>query len=387
MVQDSRLLLQQGGEQFRLLVESVGDYAIFSLDPQGHIVSWNLGAQRIKGYSAEEVVGRHFRIFYPAEQQRAGHPEHVLASAARDGRYAEEGWRVRKDGTRFRAAVVITAIRTATGKLVGFAKVSRDITERREMQDERERAAAELEAANKQLAEANVKLADANRRLAVAADDNAQFLAVTAHELRTPVRVVTGAAELIADHWADLAATERSDLVDSMRISGGRIRRLLQDLLTAARLEAGEVEIRRTPTPLRSLLLGTVTQAVAAQPDLDVTVECRQDITALVDPDRLAQMVSNYLTNAVQYGRPPVQLVAETAGADAIIEVRDHGAGVPAELEPRLFDKFARGAADQGTGLGLFIVREMARAQGGDAWYEKQDGRSCFRIRVPLAAN
>ena len=391
---DGRTSLQQSGEQFRLLVENVSEYAIFSLDADGRIASWNLGAQRIKGYSAAEVLGRHFRIFYRPEEQQAGHPEWVLATARRDGRYEEEGWRVRKDGTRFWANVVVTPLHDSTGELIGFAKISRDITQRRNAQRERERVAAELEAANEQLAQANTQLAaantqlaQANQRLAAVADDNAQFLAVTAHELRTPVRVVTGAAELVADHWSDLDDEERTGLIDAMRTSGGRIRRLLQDLLTAARLEAGGIEIRSSRVPLRTLLVDTVGQAITAHPELDVTVECHPELAVQADPDRLAQMLSNYLTNAVQYGQPPIEVTAGTRGRDAIIEVRDHGPGVPVEHERRLFDKFARGGGDdRGTGLGLFIVREMARAQDGEAWYERHDDLTCFCLRLPLAS-
>src|SRR3954454_23281620 len=130
----------QAGEQtdlFRLLVESVRDYAIFLLDPQGHIRSWNAGAQRIKGYSASDIIGKHFSIFYPPTDVRRGKPDYELRVAIEEGRYEEEGWRVRKDGTRFWANVVITALRNGDGLLVGFAKVTRDLTERKQAEEER----------------------------------------------------------------------------------------------------------------------------------------------------------------------------------------------------------------------------------------------------------
>ncbi len=362
-------------ELFRLLVEGVGDYAIFMLDPGGHIASWNLGAQRIKGYSSQDALGRHFRMFYTPDAQRAARPEHELEVARRDGSYEEEGWRVRKDGTQFRANVVITAIRDATGELVGFAKVTRDVTERYEMLQEQQRAAAKL-------GQANARLAAANRNLVAAAEDMTQFLAVTAHELRTPIRVVTGAADLLAGHWTELADPERAELLESMRTSGARLRRLLDDLLTAARLESGAVEIRSRPTGVRQLLLDTVALVLAAHPDLVVAVDCEPEVSAVVDPERLEQMIANYLTNAARYGGPPVRIEAATANGQVVVAVCDRGPGVPAELAPRLFEKFARGPEDRGTGLGLFIVRQLARAHGGDAWYERRDGESCFAVRL-----
>jgi PAS domain S-box-containing protein len=384
--------LRHTEEQFRLLVEGVGDYAIFMLDPNGCIASWNLGAERIKGYSAAEAIGHHFRMFYTLDAQQVRHPEHELEAAIRDGRYEEEGWRVRKDGSLFWANVVITPIRDRRGELVGFGKVTRDITERRDILRERERAAAQLAAANTQLAAANTQLAaanselaEANTQLAAAAEDKTQFLAVTAHELRTPIRVVTGAADTLAEHWPELTRSERTELLASMRTSGARIRRLLDDLLTTARLESGAVEIHVRPTLVRPLVLDSVAQTLATSPQADIEVACPSDVAVRADPSRLAQILANYLTNATRYGSPPVRVDVATTGGDVVIEVRDHGPGVSPELETRLFEKFAHGSEDRGTGLGLFVVRQLARAQGGDAWYERRPGMSCFAVRLAAA--
>lgn len=381
MGRDTAALLQSE-QRFRLLVDGVADYAIFMLDTGGHIASWNLGAQRIKGYTEAEALGRHFRMFYLPEAQQARRPERELEAASREGRYEEEGWRLRKDGSRFWANVVITAIRDSSGELVGFGKVTRDITERRDLQRERERAAAALAAANAQLAAANAQLAEANVRLVAAAEDKSQFLAVTAHELRTPIQVISGAAGTLSHHWAELTDAERAELLESMRASGSRMRRLLDDLLTAARLESGAVEIRPQPTLVRPLLLDAVAQTLAAYPDAGIDIECADDVTVAAEPSRLGQILANYLTNAARYGAPPVQVVVSTGGDGVVIEVRDRGLGVPAELEQRLFDKFAHGPQDRGTGLGLFIARRLARAQGGDAWYERRDGVSRFAVRL-----
>ena len=177
----AELELRHSEQRFRLMVDAVREYAIFMLDTEGHVTSWNVGAERAKGWTAAEVIGQHFRVFYPREQQEARHPEHELEVAARDGVYQEEGWRVRKDGSRFWAFVTITKITDEDGHHIGFAKVTRDHTERMQMLEQRGQYADAL-------AEANTRLEQANAELATAAEEQARFLAITAHELRSPGR-------------------------------------------------------------------------------------------------------------------------------------------------------------------------------------------------------
>ena len=160
-------------ERFRLLVESVKDYAIFMLDPSGHVTTWNAGAERIKGYTAEEIIGKHFSIFYPPEDVAAGKCERELEVATREGRFEDEGWRVRKDGSRFWANVVITALRNPQGALIGFAKVTRDLTERRQAEENLRALAAEKAA-----------LAEKSR----IQEFQERFLAILGHDLLNPWR-------------------------------------------------------------------------------------------------------------------------------------------------------------------------------------------------------
>lgn len=227
-ITDRRLVreeLRQSQERFRLLVEGVRDYAIFALDPDGHITTWNLGAERMKGYEAEEIIGKHFRVFYEDHARAVGHPEQELRLAIANGRYEEDGWRVRKDGSRFWANVVITPLFDQGGNLAGFAKVTRDVTERHIAAEAQEQFTAELKTAN--------------AFLKAAAQQTTEFVAMTAHELRSPIAAMTGAAVILRDYWDVLDAEQRSEALNTMLRGGDRLRRLIEDLLIVSRLEAG----------------------------------------------------------------------------------------------------------------------------------------------------
>ena len=373
--------LRRSEERFRLLIEAVEDYAIFMLDPTGRIVSWNSGAQRSKQYTADEIIGQHFRVFYPPDVQERKHPEHELDIALRVGHYEEEGWRVRKDGSRFWANVLITAVYDAAGEHVGFAKVTRDTSERRKLEQERESA---VEA----LAFANGELESLNQRLQHSAEDQSQFLAVTAHELRTPVGVLAGSAETLSRHWTDLTDDERGELLEAMTSSTTRLRRLLADLLTASRLQASALEIQAAHVLVADVVADAIATEQSTQPGAEISFEGAPDIVVSGDRDRLAQAVDNLLANALRHGTPPVTVKAVTSSTMVQIRVSDQGKGVSSALQDRLFERFATGRARGGTGLGLFIVRELARSHGGDAGYEPPSPGSpsgAFVISLPCA--
>ncbi|HYO41539.1 MAG TPA: PAS domain S-box protein [Nocardioidaceae bacterium] len=372
--------LRASEQRFRLLVEAVEDYAIFLLDPSGHVVSWNAGAQRSTGYSADEVVGQHFRVFYPPDKQHSGHPEAELDEALHSGRYEEEGWRVRQDGGRFWANVVLTPVYDEVGRHVGFAKVTRDTTERRLMMAEREAAAAAL-------AEANRELESLNAQLRAAAEEQTQFLAVTAHELRTPVGVLGGSADTLVAHLDDLTPEELAELLAGMTASAVRLRRLLADLLTASRLQASAVDLKPRVLVLADVLAAAAATARPAWPDVEVRLDVPQDLRVLADPDRLGQVFDNLLGNSLRHGKPPIGVHSRVRGEDVVTRLIDHGAGVPPDVVPRLFQRFASGERRSGTGLGLFIARELARAQGGDVTYEpvSDEGPGGFVVTLPRA--
>ena len=372
--------LRQSEQRFRLLVEAVQDYAIFMLDPHGNVASWNRGAQRIKGYKSSEIIGQHFRIFYPQEMRDIRHPENELELAKRRGVYEEEGWRIRKDGSRFWASVVITAVYDQDGSHIGFAKVTRNIDERRQM-------LVDAESNARALASANTELESANTRLAQDAANQAQFLAVTAHELRSPISVLAGSAQLLVEHLDELTAEDRDELAGSVTASAERLQRLLRDLLTAARLEAGAVRLDLQDIDLTGVLSRAVSSARAANPEAEILLELPPALRVLGESDRLAQAVDNLISNAVRHGAPPVAISAAAHGDRIEIRVSDAGNGVPPLMRDRLFERFASGTRRGGTGLGLFIVRELARAHGGDTRYEVDEhGRPTFIIDLPRAS-
>jgi hypothetical protein len=348
------------------------------LDPTGHIASWNSGAQRSKGYTADEIIGQHFSVFYPPEVAASGHCERELELALRNGQYEEEGWRLRKDGSRFWANVLISAVFDADGAHLGFTKVTRDTTARRRLEQEREQALTAL-------ADANSELEALNRRLQAAADDQAQFLAVTAHELRTPVGVLGGSAEVLAQHWDDLDEPERKELLDAMSSSTVRLRRLLDDLLTASRLQASALSMRTERVSVAPLVADAVAGAKRRHPEAEVTGDVAEELDVVGDRERLAQVLDNLIGNAVRHGVPPVRVTAVRRDDAVELRVVDSGAGVSADVQPRLFERFATGAA-KGTGLGLYIVREIARAHGGDATYQTTP-EAAFVITLPLPAD
>jgi PAS domain S-box-containing protein len=350
--------LRRTEQRLRLLVEAVRDYAIFMLDPDGCVASWNSGAQRSKGYRAEEIIGRHFRVFYPPEKQAEKHPEHELEIARSEGSYEEEGWRIRKDGSRFWAHVTITAVRDEEGVLVGFAKVTRDSTERRRMLS---------------------LLEHANQQLQRAADEQAEFLAVTAHELRSPVGVLASSARLLARRFEDLTPEERGELAEGVDRNAAQLRRLLDDLLTVSRAHTRTLDLRPVELPVDEQLESLVAALRNAQPDSEVVLDAAPGLVAYADPGRFGQMVDNLLLNAVRHGQPPVTVGARAEGNQVVVTVSDAGAGVPREILPRLFQRY--GTSTGGTGLGLFIVRELALAHGGTAEYDAAE--KTFAIRLP----
>lgn len=349
--------LRRSEENFRRLVTAVEEYAIFLLDVDGTVISWNSGAQRIKGYTASEIVGRHFRVFYPDDEQATGHPERNLELALSEGSHAEEGWRIRKDGSRFWAMVVLTPVYDEAGRHVAFAKVTRDQTEQREREEERR----------------------------AFADQRNHLLSMTAHELRTPTAVIAGAASVLRASWDELTVEEREELLRAIRSGTDLLRRLATDMATASESAGDSLALRLEEVSLNDLLRSAASRAQTMR-DVHIETEVTDECVFRGDAGRLGQALDNLLDNAVHHGRPPVCLTG-SVGRGISIVVTDAGAGVAEEVARRLFERFASGP-DGGTGLGLYLVREIARRHGGDVAYHPpgDDQAASFEITLPRVA-
>ena len=350
--------LRESEERFRLLVQGVRDYAIFMLDPTGHISTWNAGAERIKGYTAEEIIGQHFSIFYTQEDLEDGKPPRELEIATRTGVYEEEGWRVRKDGSHFWANVVITALRKPDGSLAGFAKVTRDLTDRRAAQDRAIEAARQAAASD-----------EANRV-------KSGFLAAMSHELRTPLNAIGGYTDLLAMGVRGPVTQEQIDDLQRIKRSQQHLLGIINDILNFSRIEAGQATYDLTAVPLSAVIdsVGQMILPQATGKGLKLEMrDCPPTVVAWADRSKVEQILLNLLSNAVKFTREGrVTVDCDWNDPQHIaITVTDTGIGIPADQLEKIFEPFVQVGrsltqAHEGTGLGLAISRDLARAMGGD---------------------
>jgi PAS domain S-box-containing protein len=353
-------------ERFRLLVQGVRDYAIFMLDPEGRVASWNDGAQRIKGYTAQEIIGRHIDTFYPAADVAARKTKMELDHASRYGSYEEEGWRVRKDGSCFWANVLITAIRNSDNKLIGFAKVTRDLTERRAAQ---ERAIADA----RRIAETEA-----------ASRTKTEFLTAMSHELRTPINATLGYTDLMEMGVGGALTEQHQDYLTRIRGSQQYLLRIITDLLNYSRIEAGQVEYDVVALSVHDIVESVLPMVQPQAISKGITIRhgpCPAGLMGMADRTRGEQIVLNLLMNAVKF-TPSGGTVTVGCGADdstVFITVSDTGPGVPPEHQSDIFEPFVQvgrslTSGHEGTGLGLAISRDLARAMGGDLSLRSQPG-------------
>jgi len=357
---------RQDEERFKLLVEGVKDYAIFMLDPQGNVASWNEGAERIKGYRAEEIIGRHFSVFYPEDDIRAGKTEMELEVAARDGRFEDEGWRVRKDGSRFWANVIITALRDRDGRLVGFGKVTRDLTERRRHEEERVGLAQAQEA---------VRLRD-------------EFLSMASHELKTPLTVLQLQLDALRERVRQVDAS-LADRIDRTNRASDRLAQLVDSLLDVSRIATGKFELHREPLDLGNVTAEVVERMAEAAQAASCRIEAdvAPRILGTWDRIRVEQVITNLLGNAIKYAAgSAIEVRVFSDDGTAVLEVRDRGPGLPAEAA-QLFGRFERAVSMRnygGLGLGLYIVQQIAEAHGGSvSAANAPEGGARFLVRLP----
>jgi len=367
--------LQESEQRFRLIVQSIKDYGIFMLDPLGRIISWNAGAERLKGYTADDIIGRHFSIFYPQEDLDTRKPERELDVASKVGRFEDEGWRLRKDGSRFWANVIITALRNEAGELVGFAKVTRDLTERRAAQIQ---ALADM----RRLTEADM----ANRA-------KSEFLMAMSHELRTPLNAIGGYAELLSLGLGGGVTDRQREYLGRIRKSQQHLMALINDILNFSRIEGGQITYEATEISVASVIDAVVPmiEPQAETKHLQITRQTSDDVVACADRGKFEQIIINLLSNSVKYtdvgGR--IDISWSEVGGRAQIRVTDTGIGIPADKLTAIFEPFVQvgrslARPTEGTGLGLAISRDLARGMGGDLTAESSVGEGAiFTLTLP----
>jgi len=359
--------LRQSEEHFRLLVEGVAEYAIFMLDANGRIATWNLGAQRIKGYKASEIVGQHFSVFYPPEVRESGWPEHELQVATEKGSFVDTGWRLRQDGTRFWANVTITALRDKTGKLLGFAKLTRDLTEKRRVEA--------LEQADEQRTE----LLDAERSARMAAQRATrikdEFLATLSHELRTPLSAIVGWTQILLRNEG---VKHSEELIRPLEVIDRNARaqvKLIDDLLDLSRIMTGKLRLDLQQVAMTSVVEAAVDSAMpSAQVKgirLTTILGAAQDVVS-ADASRLQQVVWNLLTNAIKFTPKggQVHVLLQRVNSHIELSVSDTGIGIPTGFLPHVFERFSQMDSSTtrshgGLGLGLAICKQIVELHGG----------------------
>ena len=359
-------------QRYRMLVDSVRDYSIFSLDAKGYVTSWNAGAQRIKGYTADEIIGQHFSKFYLPEDAKAGMPERVLKTALETGHFEGEGWRVRKDGTRFWSSIVVTPIVDEDGRLAGFSKVTRDITDRKKLMDELQRHAEELE----------IQIAERERTNA----ELEAFSYSVSHDLRAPLRAIEGFANALREDYGEKLDPAADEYLQQIMAAAIRMNRLVRDLLEYGRL--GRIELPQQALALQPLVHKLIRENFPGQ---NVAVEIDSSVLVLAHEPTLSQMLVNLISNGTKFAKPgippKVQIKAAPAGKMIRISVDDNGIGIQPHHVNRLFKVFERlhGVEEYpGTGIGLAIVKRGSERMGGRCGVESTPGQgSTFWVELP----
>jgi PAS domain S-box-containing protein len=359
--------LRQSEQRFRVLVDGLRDYAIFMLDTDGRVTSWNSGAQRITGYTAEEIRGQHFSVFYPRAAIDRKLPEQELAMAREHGRFEDEGPRLRKDGTTFWANVVVSPFYDHEGVLMGYANVARDLTDRKRAES----------------------LEQAERR-------TSEFLAMLAHELRNPLAPINNALHLLAlKPPAD--ATEKW-VREVLHRQTAQITRLIDDLLDVSRITRAAIPLDVRPLDVRAVVRAAVEGSMqwiqARGHALSIELPPNEALTVLADEVRLTQVLHKLLHNAARYTPEGGQLSigARREASEVVICVKDNGVGMDAELLRSAFDLFKQGQPavqrpQGGLGIGLTLVQRLVRLHGGtvEARSAGVDRGSEFTVRLPVA--
>lgn len=360
---------------FELLMkglETIEDYAIFTLDSRGRIQNWNHGARRIKGYFPHEVLGKHVSLFYTQDQQRKLLPQYELQIAADRGRFDEEGWRVRKSGEKFWAHISLTVLKDSSGDVIGFTKVVRDLTD----QKITEKEIRKIKEHSQEL-EDSIRIRD-------------EFISVASHELRTPVTRILLNIQLMKRNGQNLSEKEVKSL-DVCESATKELVTLMDNLVDVTRLRLGKLEIRRTKTNITNTILHMIDRF---KDDIrfagnHLSFSHSGDIIGYWDQNRLEQLFSNLLSNAIKYTEgKPIRMKLSLENEQVHFEISDEGPGIPYHLQPKVFERFERAADSKkisGLGLGLYVSKQIVDAHKGTISLRSRPGHGAsFFITLPL---
>jgi len=361
-------LERESEERFRLLVEAIKDYAICLLDAQGRIVSWNAGAEVIHGYSEEEILGRPFSLFHDPEP--GWEPERLLARAAAAGRFEDEGWRVRKDGSRFWANTVFTPIHDESQRLWGFAKITRDLTERKHAEEEIARLNADLE---RRVRVRTGELEAANAELEA-------FSYSVSHDLRAPLRAIDGFSHALVEDHGERLEPSATEYLRRIVAATRRMSDLIDGLLDLSRVS--RAEMRWQQVDLSAMAREVAEGLQRSEPQRRVQWDIAEALAARGDPRLLRVVLDNLIGNAWKFtgGKQTarIQIGLRPDGESRVYFVADDGAGFDMAYAGKLFGAFQRLHADrefEGTGIGLATVRRAISRHGGRIWAEAAEGR------------
>jgi PAS domain S-box-containing protein len=355
--------LHDSEERFRRLIDQAKDYAIYLLDTEGRITSWNSGAERIKGYQAREIIGEHISCFYLPEDRASGKPERDLATAQKEGRYEERGWRLRKDGSRFWAMLLITALHDSEGRLVGFSKITRDLTERKLAEDQ-------IRMLNEGLQKRNNELGQLNKELE-------SFTYSVSHDLRAPLRHIDGFSKILLEDYGRELTGEAREFLTFIRDGTREMSQLVDDLLNLARV--GRKELSLQVAVLDVIVAEEVSALKAENPSRAIEWNIEPLPFVECDPSLMKLVFRNLLSNAVKFTGPRQPAIIEVGsirqGDNDVLFVRDNGVGFDMKHVGKLFGVFQRLHRQEdfeGTGIGLAIVQRIVHKHHGRVWAEAE---------------
>ena len=381
--------LRRSEERYHRMIAEVQDYAIILLSREGIIENWNVGAEKIKGYSEQEILGKHFRILYPAEDQAAQIPEKLINLALTSGRANYEGWRVRKDGSRFWGSISITALHDDQGNVTGFSKVTRDLTEKKKAEENLRKASIKLEQQNQDLVRINEELSS--------------FAYISSHDLQEPLRKIQTFSDRIIEMEYQNLSDKGKDYFMRMQEGAARMQKLIRDILAYSRTTTSEKKLE--VTNLNDLLAHAKAELEVMIVEKNAVIESDLLPAIKVIPFQVQQLFNNLLNNALKFSKKdaPSHIVIRTAMVNAKtlperkllgartychISIKDNGIGFEPEYEKKIFEVFQRlhGRTEYGgTGIGLAICKKIVENHQGLLTAEGLPGQGAtFHVYLPI---